>query len=180
MPLPSGLKNSKKQTIMKKFALIFLSYFMTVSCQCKKETVAKQPDVVQENVTPKIALQENNQTSDMVEYEALSRGYFKRITFQNNIVTISSDRNNPEKGEVVKLSNDDVQEINKLIKAINPEILPNLKGLSEKRFYDGAAHANLKITSKGITHNGPGFDHGDPPKEIEKLVTKLVSFSEKK
>jgi hypothetical protein len=165
---------------MKKFALVFLSYFMAVSCQCKKETVTKQPDVIKENVAPKVVLQENNQTSDMVEYEAMSRGYFKRITFQNDVVTISSDRNNPGKGEVVKLSSEDVKELNKLIKAINPEILPNLKGPTEKRFYDGAASANLRITNKGITHNGPGFDHGDPPVEIEKLVTKLVSFSEKK
>ncbi len=152
---------------------------MAVSCQCKKETVVK-PDPVQENTAPKVALQENNQTSDMVEYEALSRGYFKRITFQNNTVTISSDRNNPEKGEVVKLSNQDVKEINMLLKAINPETLPNLKGPTEKRFYDGAASANLRIIKKGITHNGPGFDHGNPPAEIEKLVTKLVSFSDKK
>jgi hypothetical protein len=167
---------------MKAVGLVFLSIFMAISCQCKKQIVSTQPIVEEANseVTPKVAVvQENKQTSDMVEYEALSRGYYKKITFQNNVLTISSDRNNTGKGDVIKLSDKDVQEINKLISAINPEILSKLKGPTEMRFYDGAAHATLKIISKGITHTGAGFDHGHPPAEIEKLVKKLISFSEK-
>jgi hypothetical protein len=167
---------------MKAVALVFLSIFMALSCQCKKQIVTPPPVVEEANneVTPKMTLlQENKQTSDMVQYEALSRGFFKRITFQNDVVTISSDRNNPDKGKLIQLSPQDVLEINKLLKAINPEVLPNLKWPTEMRYYDGAAHANLIITSKGITYTGAGFDHGHPPAEIEKLVKKLISFSEK-
>jgi hypothetical protein len=45
--------------------------------------------------------------------------------------------------------------------------LKDLKIPTEKRFYDGAAIANLKIIYKGVNET-PSFDHGSPPYEIKK------------
>ena len=59
---------------------------------------------------------------------------------------------------------------------INLEEIKDLKSPTEKRFYDGAAIANLKITYQGTTFETPSFDHGFPPVEIKKLVTKINSF----
>ena len=167
---------------MKTIALVFLSLFLTKSCQNKKELVenaqAIEATKIEENKTE---MAENKvQTGTKVEYEATSRGFFSKIIFENNQITIASDRNNPEKGTVVMLTKEDVSEISNLIKAVNLDELPNLKAPSEARTYDGAAHANLTITSNGTVYTGAGFDAGNPPSAIAKLVSKLVSYSEKK
>ncbi|OJH09455.1 hypothetical protein FPG103_11785 [Flavobacterium psychrophilum] len=102
------------------------------------------------------------------------------MTFENNQLTIASDRNNPEKITIIVLTKNDISDLSNLIKAVNLDQLPSLKSPSEARMYDGAAHANLTITSGGTVYTGAGFDAGKPPVEIEKLVSKLVSYSEKK
>jgi hypothetical protein len=57
---------------------------------------------------------------------------------------------------------------------VDLEEIPNLKAPTEKRFYDGAAIANINIIYKGKTYESNGFDHGNPPLEIEKLVNKIT------
>ena len=56
----------------------------------------------------------------------------------------------------------------------------DLKWPTEKRYYDAAAFANIIFESKGIKYPANGFDHGFPPTEIEKLVTKITKLAEKK
>ena len=167
---------------MKTIALVFLSLFLTKSCQPKKETTENVPvaEVVQTEKTKSEMTENPIQAGTKVEYEALSRGFFSKIVFENNQLTIASDRNNAEKGTVVMLTKEDASAISNLVKAVNLDELPNLKAPSEKRMYDGAAHANLTITSNGKVYTGAGFDGGNPPAAIAKLVSKLVSYSEKK
>ena len=167
---------------MKTIALIFLSLLVTKSCHQKNGTTENTPvtEVVKTETTKSEMTQNTIQTGTKVEYEALSRGFFSKITFENNQLTIASDRNNPEKGTVVMLTKEDISAISNLIKAVNLTELPNLKAPSEARMYDGAAHANLTITSNGKVYTGAGFDGGNPPAAIAKLVTKLVSYSEQK
>ena len=52
--------------------------------------------------------------------------------------------------------------------------LATFKDPTQKRFYDGAAIANLKVTYKEKEYQSLDFDHGAPPVEIEKIVTKIV------
>ncbi|EKT4519120.1 hypothetical protein ABF176_001756 [Flavobacterium psychrophilum] len=171
---------------MKTIALVFLSLLLTKSCQPKKESGLSQQtkETIDNNATPEVEKPEktNNkvQTGTKAEYEAFSRGFFSKITFENNQLTISSDRNNPEKVTIIVLTKNDISDLSNLIKAVNLDQLPSLKSPSEARMYDGAAHANLTITSGGTVYTGAGFDAGKPPVEIEKLVSKLVSYSEKK
>jgi hypothetical protein len=61
----------------------------------------------------------------------------------------------------------------------NLEKVKDLKWPTEKRYYDGAAFANIIFESKGIKYPANGFDHGFPPSEIEKLVTKITKLAEK-
>jgi hypothetical protein len=166
---------------MKTIAFIFLSLFLAKSCHQKNNSsVSEQTEQTTENI-PIAEITENKvQTGTKVEYEAMSRGFFSKIVFENNQLTIASDRNNPEKGTVVMLSKEDVSAISNLVKAVNLVELPNLKAPSEARMYDGAPHANLTITSNGNVYSGAGFDGGNPPSAIAKLVTKLVSYSEQK
>jgi hypothetical protein len=63
---------------------------------------------------------------------------------------------------------------------IDLEKLPTLKDPTQKRFYDGAAIANLKIRYHDKNYETTDFDHEFPPAEIEKLVNKIVSLAKEK
>ncbi|WP_395060322.1 hypothetical protein [Flavobacterium sp.] len=167
---------------MKTIALVFLSLFLTKSCQTKKGTTENAPvaEVVKTEETKPEMIENKLQTGTKVEYEAMSRGFFSKIVFENNQLTIASDRNNAEKGTVIMLTKEDASAILNLVKAVNLDEFPNLIAPSDKRMYDGAPHANITITSNGTVYTGPGFDGGNPPSAIAKLVSKLVSYSEKK
>jgi hypothetical protein len=114
--------------------------------------------------------------SAVLVYTATSRGFFQKITIKNQEVFVSKDRNAIEEGKGVKIPDSDWKELVANFQAINLEEIPNLKSPTEKRFYDGAAIANLKITFKDKTYESQSFDHGFPPAAIEKLVNKTNTF----
>lgn len=178
---------------MKTFVLVFLSLFLTKTCQSKRDLpkqesisqnapvaeVVQTENIQKEEAKPEMQ-QEKVQTGTKIEYEALSRGYFKKIIFENSKITIISDRNNLDKGEVIMLSKKDVSDIMLLIKGIKLETMSTLKAPTNARAYDGAAHGNITITTNGKEYVGPGFDAGTPPKELVKIVDKILSFTPKK
>jgi hypothetical protein len=112
----------------------------------------------------------------VIEYVANTRGFYQKITIQKQMVTVSKDRSGKEKVTPVKISDADWKTLIKIFDDITLEELKDLKSPTEKRFYDGAAIANLKITYKDVTYETPSFDHGFPPYEVKKLVTKINSF----
>jgi hypothetical protein len=112
----------------------------------------------------------------IIEYVANTRGFYQKITIEKQMVTVSNDRSGKEKVTPVKISNADWKTLIKLFDDVSLEEIKDLKAPTEKRFYDGAAIANLKITYKDIVYETKGFDHGFPPVEIKKLVTKINSF----
>src|SRR5689334_15837553 len=135
---------------MKTLAFLFLSLFMTKSCHNhKNKTETTQATAVKTEEVQAVIKENKLQETDKIEYEAFSRGYFKKIIFENNQIMVVSDRNNADKGKVVMLSKEDIAEFSRLLKDINLDGLEKLKAPTEKRLYDGAAHANLTITSKG-------------------------------
>jgi hypothetical protein len=114
-------------------------------------------------------------TSTQIEYSAVSRGLYKTVVVKNQTVSITNTRG----GEAVE-SKIDTAKWNKIVsefEKINLDSIPNLKAPTEKRFYDGAAIGNLKITQNQKTYETKGFDNGFPPKEIEKLVNLLTDFT---
>lgn len=140
---------------MKILSLIFLTIFLGKGCDNEKKQDIK---------------------TAVIEYVANSRGFHQRIIIQNQTVSISKDRSGNVKPATTKISNADWKIITTEFKKINLEEIPNLKAPTEKRFYDGAPIASLKITYKGKTYETPAFDHGFPPAKIEKLVNKINSF----
>lgn len=108
----------------------------------------------------------------IVDYEANSRGFYKKIKIEDKKLYVMNER----KGEVteVSLSKKEWNELVEAFKEINLEGMDNLKAPTDKRLYDGAAHANISITLKGKTYTTEGFDHGYPPIEIENLINKLI------
>lgn len=182
---------------MRNLAFIAASAFFLLSCKCKKEV--STTELKEENSKEKIEIQdtkyamtlpknsvvtrtkvdENQEKGMSVEYEAMSRGYFLKIVYRGNSISVGKDRNDLSQNKTIKLSSLEENELNQMLTKFDPKTLPNLKWPTEKRYYDGAAHANLIIIKDGETYTGAGFDHGFPPKEIEKLVQKLISIAEK-
>lgn len=112
-----------------------------------------------------------------VEYTANSRGLYNNTVIENKTVSVTKTRD----GKPVSSSLTDAQ-WNNLIKEfqkVNLEEIQNLKAPTQKRFHDGAAMANLKITYKGKTYESQTFDNGNPPEKIKNLVNTILSFSKK-
>lgn len=143
---------------MKILSLLFLTIFLGKGCEN-----VKAQDV----------------ETAVIEYTANTRGFYQKIVVKNKMVTVSKDRNGNDKPVATKISDADWNELVNYFKKVKLDSLAKLKAPTEKRFYDGAAIANLKITYKDKTYETESFDHGFPPKEIKKLVNKINSFVKK-
>jgi hypothetical protein len=141
---------------MKIISLLFLTLFLGKNCQS------------QNNVDLSTA---------KIEYTANSRGLYNSTVVENKTVSFTNTRDS----KPVSNSLTDAQ-WNTLIKEfqkVNLEEIPSLKAPTQKRFHDGAAMANLKITYKGKTYESQTFDNGFPPEKIKNLVNTILSFSKK-
>jgi hypothetical protein len=143
---------------MKLFTTILLSIFLSKSCEGQTK---------------------NDLKTAVVEYTANTRGFYQKITIQDQMVSVSKDRNGNEKPVSVKISEKDWKELVGYFETLNLDNLATLKAPTEKRFHDGAAIANLKITYKEKVYETDAFDHGYPPAEIKKLVDKINTFAKK-
>ena len=145
---------------MKLLSLLFLTIFLGKGCNSE---------------------QKQDIETAVIEYTATTRGFYQQIVVQNQKFTATKDRNGNEKLVQQNISKSDWKKMIDAFQEVDLEGIPNLKGPTEKRFYDGAAIANIKVTYKGRTYETNGFDHGNPPVEIEKLVNciTLLAIPEK-
>ena len=144
---------------MKLFTMIFLSVFLSKSCSSQSK---------------------NDLETAVLEYTANTRGFYQKITIQDQMVSVSKDRNNNDKPVATKISDKDWKELVGYFQAIELDSLATLKAPTQKRFYDGAAIANLKVTHKDKIYETSDFDHGFPPGAIKKLIDKINSFAKEK
>lgn len=112
-----------------------------------------------------------------MEYTANNRGFFEKIVLQNQQMTVSFDRNAPDKGVSTHLSEADWKQIAEAFSKVEWVKLPEFKDPTQRRFYDGAAIADLKVTYKGKEYQSKPFDHKSPPLEIAQVVNKLVELA---
>lgn len=115
--------------------------------------------------------------SAVIEYTANTRGYFLQIMLKDQKLLVRKDRSKDATATAVKMSEADKNELVEAFRELNLEEIPDLKPPTEKRFYDGAAMADLKIIYKDKTYQSQTFDHGNPPVEIERIVNKLVALA---
>lgn len=141
---------------MKAITMILLSVFLAKGCSNQAQ---------------------NDIANSTLQYTATTRGFFQKIVVINQKATISRDRNGEKSPEEIAISDKDWKEIIGYFEKIDLEKLPTLKDPTQKRFYDGAAIANLKIRYQDKNYETVSFDHGFPPAEIEKLVNKIVSLA---
>ncbi len=143
---------------MKLFTMILLSVFLSKSCESQNKNDLKKA---------------------VLEYTANTRGFYQKITIQNQMVSVSKDRNGNDQSAATKISEEDWKELVGYFETIALDSLATLKAPTEKRFHDGAAIGNLKINFKDKEYKTASFDHGFPPETINKLVTKINSFAKK-
>lgn len=141
---------------MKILSLLFLTIFLGNGCDS-----AKAQDI----------------ETAVIEYTANTRGFYQKITVKNQMVTISKDRDGNDKPVPKKISDAEWKDLLDCFETMELDSLPQLKAPTEKRFYDGAAIANLKITFKDKAYETDSFDHGFPPKEIKKFVNTITSLA---
>lgn len=144
---------------MKTISIFILSIFLGKSCNNEAQ---------------------NNMTNTSIQYTANTRGFYQQVTIINQKATISKDRNETEKPKTITISDADWKELASYFQKINLEDIPKLKDPTQKRFYDGAAIANLKIRYQDKNYQTTDFDHEFPPAEIEKLVNKIVELAKEK
>jgi hypothetical protein len=143
---------------MKLFTMIFLSIFLGKSCEGQTKNELK---------------------TAVLEYTANTRGFYQKITIQDQMVSVSKDRSGNEKPVATKISDEDWKELVGYFETIELDSLATLKAPTEKRFHDGAAIANLDVTYKDKTYQTTAFDHGYPPEAIKKIVDKINTFAKK-
>jgi hypothetical protein len=140
---------------MKILSLLFLTLILGKSCQS----------------------QNLDMETAKIEYTANSRGLHNNTVVENKTVSVTNTR----EGKPVSNSLTDAQwdALISEFQKVNLEEIPSLKSPTQKRFHDGAAMANLKITYKGKTYESQTFDNGYPPEKIKNLVNTILSFSKK-
>ena len=140
---------------MKVFTLLVLTIFMAKGCSQEAK---------------------NDIANAKIVYTANTRGFYQKITIQNQEISVSSERDSADKGATSKISDADWKELVGYFEKIELDSLSTYKDPTQKRVYDGAAIAELIINYKEKEYQTKNFDHGYPPVEIEKFVNKLVSL----
>ena len=143
---------------MKLFAVILLSVFLSKGCESQNK---------------------NDLKTAVLEYTANTRGFYQKITIQNQMVAVSKDRGGNDKPVATKISEKDWKELVGYFETIDLDSLATLKAPTRKRLHDGAAIANLKVVYKDKIYKTESFDHGFPPETIKILVTKINTFAKK-
>jgi len=140
------------------YALVLLSVFLSKSCESQTK---------------------NDLKTAVLEYTANTRGFYQKISIQDQKVSVSKDRSGNDKLVPTKISDADWKELVACFETINLDSLATLKAPTQKRIVDAAASADLKVTYKNKTYQTAAFDHGYPPEAIKKLVTKINAFAKK-
>ncbi len=138
--------------------MLFLSLFLSKSCEGQTK---------------------NDMKTAVLEYTANTRGFYQKITIQDQMVSVSKDRSGNDNPVAIKISDKDWKELVGCFETIDLDSLETLKAPTEKRFHDGAAIANLEVTYKDKSYKTTSFDDGFPPNAIKKIVDKINSFAKK-
>ncbi len=143
----------------------------TKECNQKNATTTIEKEAITENVSKTI------QDDVMISYQALSRASFEKISITKQSVTITNDRNLKDI-KTYKCPEKEWNELMTLLNTIDTKSLPDLKAPTNKRLFDGAAHATVTLIQNKNEITSSSFDKGHPPKDIEALVNKVLSIKE--
>jgi len=120
----------------------------------------------------------NYQKEITITYTANTRGFYEHITITKEAVNFSKDRD--LKNVTTKpCPKKDWDELMSLIRNIDISKLNTLTPPSKKFQFDGAPMATFQLNLKEQEVKTPIFDHGNPPKTIAEIVTKVLALKDK-
>ncbi|WP_299777619.1 hypothetical protein [uncultured Formosa sp.] len=117
------------------------------------------------------------QNDVLIEYKAITRGYFLEIKIENQEILVKTQQQGPDK--IITISKTEWDILMDKLHAIDLKTLPTLEAPSMKRAHDGAASARLKIIEEDTVYSTTEFDHENPNKKIKPLVEYILSLSKK-
>jgi hypothetical protein len=115
----------------------------------------------------------------VLEYTANTRGFYTKIVIQNQMITVQNNRDAKNNPVATKISDENWKSLLTEFQKVDLDKLSDYNDPTQKRFYDGAAFANLHIVYKEKSYDSKEFDHGFPPVEMEKLIKTILLIASK-
>ncbi len=124
---------------------------------------------------------QKDMSNTVVDYTANARGFYQRIVVKNQHYSVYKNRRDEQEAAVKDqlLSDADWKALVEEFQKLKLQELSTYEAPTKKRLYDGAPHADLKITYHDSVYQSQTFDHGAPPIQIQKLVEKINQLAPK-
>lgn len=135
---------------MKNVLFLFLLLFLAI-CSCKSQ---------------------NEKGAISITYEAITRGSSIEIKATSDLITYKDF----ETEKQLEPTKKEWKSIKTLIEEINLAEMYLFSAPSEESSTDVALQATLSIYTKNMPYKSQPFDHGNPPKELKKIIDKLFEF----
>lgn len=134
--------------------------------------------IISEECTQASSESHQNEKKVKISYQAISRGFFKQLTFEDTKMTYSEDRD-LKTVDTFNISRTEWKQILELTSKLNLERLEYLISPTSDRLFDGAAHTTITVNLDNKLYVSSSFDEGHPPAELEALVTNMLTITEK-
>ena len=115
------------------------------------------------------------QSEVRIEYTAITRSMFLKITIENQEIRVQKEQYSPDKIKAISDSEWDI--LMDQLDGVDLNTLSSLEAPSMKRTYDGAAAARLEITEADLKYSTSEFDHNNPNTKIKSLVEFILSLA---
>ncbi len=106
-----------------------------------------------------------------IELEEMTRGSRRMIVITPKSKEVEINR----KISSFKTTETEWKNLQKLITQVNPEKIESFTPPTNKRFYDGAMAATIRVNIDGKVYSSQTFDAGNPPEQLATLYRELVS-----
>lgn len=122
--------------------------------------------------------QNNEQDKDIsFTYETITRGSRANYTLTKEDIKVVKNLGGETKASE-KMTSKDWDNLMERMEEIDVPKINQLKPPSDKRTFDGAAHAILTIKVGEKVYKSNSFDHGNPPAELKSLVKAILRLGE--
>ena len=154
--------------------LILCALFMMIAAKdCDNNQAQVSNDTSSEANAVESEIKKQDQSK--ITYQATSRGFFMNIRIEGDLIIVSDDHS-LKTFETYPFPMEEKEVFLKLLNEINTTEIPELEPPSKAFQVDGAAMAWLEISDDEGTYKTAIFDHGKPPRVIQKMVEKILSL----
>ncbi len=122
--------------------------------------------------------QNNEQNKEIsFTYETMTRGSRVNYTLTQEDIKVVRNMGGETKASE-KMTSKDWENLMEKMEEIDVPNISKLKPPSDKRTFDGAAHAILTIKKGDEVYRSNSFDHGNPPSQLKSLVKAILRLGE--